>query len=390
MLKLFTSGTTTAATGKTVAITLSKAGGAFGNPNAGASNATEVSSGWYKFTLDATDTGTVGDLVVRGTATGCDDTERIFGVVKATNGGLTALPDTAVTSNASLLTSGSGTDQLLVASGKVVTPDTQKVDVNTIKTQTVTCSAGVTVSPYVGSTGAAVNGTNVNTLASHDPGATLGTSTLTQDEVTGGAYALNSASFAFNAALDFTTAQKAATLARVTLVDTATNLTNNNDKSGYALTSAYDAAKTAASASDLATVAGYLDTEVAAILEDTGTTLPAQIAALNNISAADVWAAGTRTLTANPGLDAAGVRAAVGLASANLDTQLADLPTVAEFEARTIAAANYATASTSFTAAPGATFVSAVQSGLFVKGQELRHTNQATSEYVDVIVTDSP
>lgn len=42
-------------------------------------------------------------------------------------------------------------------------------------------------------------------------------------------------------------------------------------------------------------------------------------------------------------LDAAGVRTAVGLASANLDTQLADLPTVAEFEARTIVSANYAT-----------------------------------------------
>lgn len=41
-------------------------------------------------------------------------------------------------------------------------------------------------------------------------------------------------------------------------------------------------------------------------------------------------------------LDAAGVRSAVGLDSANLDTQLADLPTVAEFEARTIAAASYA------------------------------------------------
>ena len=40
-------------------------------------------------------------------------------------------------------------------------------------------------------------------------------------------------------------------------------------------------------------------------------------------------------------LDAAGVRSAVGLASANLDTQLADLPTVSEFEARTLAAAAY-------------------------------------------------
>lgn len=40
-------------------------------------------------------------------------------------------------------------------------------------------------------------------------------------------------------------------------------------------------------------------------------------------------------------LDAAGIRTALGLASANLDTQLADLPTVAEFEARTIVAADY-------------------------------------------------
>jgi hypothetical protein len=43
-----------------------------------------------------------------------------------------------------------------------------------------------------------------------------------------------------------------------------------------------------ATAASLATVAGYLDTEVAAILEDTGTTIPAQIAALNNLSAAEV------------------------------------------------------------------------------------------------------
>lgn len=49
------------------------------------------------------------------------------------------------------------------------------------------------------------------------------------------------------------------------------------------------------------------------------------------------------------GLDAAGVRSAVGLASANLDTQLADLPTVAEFTART--APTTAGAGAEFTAA---------------------------------------
>lgn len=50
---------------------------------------------------------------------------------------------------------------------------------------------------------------------------------------------------------------------------------------------------------------------------------------------------GDAAWTTGGGLDAAGVRAAVGLGSANLDTQLADLPTVAEFEARTLVAANY-------------------------------------------------
>lgn len=45
-------------------------------------------------------------------------------------------------------------------------------------------------------------------------------------------------------------------------------------------------------------------------------------------------------------LDAAGIRSAVGLSSANLDTQIGDIPTVSEFNARTIASANYALDST--------------------------------------------
>lgn len=63
----------TEATGKTIAVTISKAGGAFGNPNAGATNATEIANGWYKVALDSTDTGTVGLLAIRGAASGIDD-----------------------------------------------------------------------------------------------------------------------------------------------------------------------------------------------------------------------------------------------------------------------------------------------------------------------------
>ena len=48
-----------------------------------------------------------------------------------------------------------------------------------------------------------------------------------------------------------------------------------------------------------------------------------------------------RNVGSGSGLDAAGVRSAIGLASANLDTQLADLPTVAEFNARSLPSADY-------------------------------------------------
>jgi hypothetical protein len=83
---------------------------------------------------------------------------------------------------------------------------------------------------------------------------------------------------------------------------------------------------------------------LADILADTGTSIPASIANLNDLSAAEVNAqvdlaladydAPTKAeldagLAALNDLDAAGVRAAVGLASANLDTQLSDIDTTA-------------------------------------------------------------
>lgn len=46
-------------------------------------------------------------------------------------------------------------------------------------------------------------------------------------------------------------------------------------------------------------------------------------------------------------MDAAGIRTTLGLATANLDTQIADLPTNAELAARSLLAADYATATAS-------------------------------------------
>src|ERR1041385_379737 len=91
--RLYLSDGITAATGKTVAITLSKNGAAFGNPSGGATNATEIGSGWYYVDLTATDTGTLGPLIALGTATSCDSPSERLTVVNAHNGGFDGVPN---------------------------------------------------------------------------------------------------------------------------------------------------------------------------------------------------------------------------------------------------------------------------------------------------------
>lgn len=63
-----------ALTGATVTVSISKNGGAFAAPSGGAT-ATEISNGWYKIALSATDTNTVGDLDYHCTATSGDPTD---------------------------------------------------------------------------------------------------------------------------------------------------------------------------------------------------------------------------------------------------------------------------------------------------------------------------
>jgi len=90
------------------------------------------------------------------------------------------------------------------------------------------------------------------------------------------------------------------------LVDTATTIPGLiaalNDLSAAQVNAEVDTAiadAALATAANLATV----DSNVDAVLVDTGTTIPAQISGLNDIAAADVWAAVTRTLTANTNLN---------------------------------------------------------------------------------------
>ena len=124
-------------------------------------------------------------------------------------------------------------------------------------------------------------------------------STLTQTQVTGGAYAINNASFAFNAGLDFTTTQKAATLARVTLNDTTTTNTDMRGTDNAAL--AATALSTTQWTNTLATNIGTTNTTVATNLDATvsgrmatytqptgflAATFPATVASPTNVLAA--------------------------------------------------------------------------------------------------------
>ena len=82
-------------TGLSPTVTLSKAGGSFASP-AGA--VTEIGSGWYKVAGNATDSGTLGPLLLHATATGADPTDVMYWVSEldpqdAVRAGLTALPN---------------------------------------------------------------------------------------------------------------------------------------------------------------------------------------------------------------------------------------------------------------------------------------------------------
>jgi hypothetical protein len=78
-------------------------------------------------------------------------------------------------------------------------------------------------------------------------------------------------------------------------------------------------------------------------INPSGGKLPATLAAADvsgNLPAdAKAWNGGSLPTIGT--LTQADIRTAVGLGSANLDTQLGDLPTVSEFEARTLLAADY-------------------------------------------------
>lgn len=65
-------------TGVTPAVTISKNGGAFATP---AGSVTEVGNGWYAVAGNATDSSTLGPLILHATGTGADPCDERFDVV---------------------------------------------------------------------------------------------------------------------------------------------------------------------------------------------------------------------------------------------------------------------------------------------------------------------
>jgi hypothetical protein len=237
-----------------------------------------------------------------------------------------------------LLSSGTGTGQVLLSSGKVSVPDTQKVDLNTIKTQSVTCAAGVTVLASVGTAAASTaqtgdtyalaNGSSGFVATKADTAAILvDTNELQADWTNGGRLdlivdaILVDTGTTLQAELDGIQADAEDIQARLPAALTA---------DGNIKADALRVGGTLQTAGDIPSLVTTVDTVVDAIKTKTDQFV---FTVANQVDA--------NALSGGGGLDAAGVRSAVGLASANLDTQFADLPTVSEFNARTIPSADY-------------------------------------------------
>ncbi len=248
-------------TGLTIANTdcdLSKDGAAFGSKNSGGLTA-DGSNGWYSGTLDTTDTNTVGELIIEVTVSGALPVwtryyvveEAIYDKFYASGAAVTDL--TAAQVNAEVDTALADYDAPTKAELDSGLAGLNDLDAAGIRTATGLASANLDTQLAALPT-AAENRAEMDSNSTQLTAIVADTNELQTDWTNGG---------------------------RLDLILDAT-----------------------ATASALATVDGNVD----AILVDTSTSLPADIAAISS-------------------LDAAGVRSAIGLASANLDTQLGTIDT---------------------------------------------------------------
>ncbi len=324
------------------------------------------------------------------------------------HGGMSALPNTACTTNASLLTSGTGTDQLSVSSGRtnigkildtaISTPATAGIlDVNVKNMNNVAATAittikavqglttADTIATYTGNTpqtgdsyarigAAGVGLTNLgDTRIAHLDADISSRSTLTQTQVTGGAYSVQSASCVLGdtrvAHLDADVSSRMATYAQPTgflaatfpagtianttnitagTITTATNLTNapaNGDFTSAMKTSLNNATPVCTVSGDLsatmktsvttactastptaAAVTGSVGSVVARVMANTdqlagqtvtaaaGVTFPASVASPTNITAGTITTVTNLTNAPTAGDFTATMKTSIGTA----------------------------------------------------------------------------
>jgi hypothetical protein len=239
----------TAATGKTIAIVISKNGGAFGNPSGGVTNATEIANGWYYVDLSVTDTGTLGPLVIRGTVALVDDVEVIFEVADAFNAGFTGVPGVAAGEVG-------GVPLAADASGRV----------DVIK----------------------LNGTS---QTARD----IGASVLVGDKT---GFSLSTAGV-LAIWHQLTSAIVTASTIGKLIVDflDATVSSRLSDKTGFSLVSGYDPAKTASQAGDAMALTSGERTTLAGVIWANATRTLSSFGTLVADTVSGVWGAATRSLT---------------------------------------------------------------------------------------------
>lgn len=410
------------ATGKTIAVTLSKNGGAFANPSAGATNATEIANGWYYVDVSTTDTNTTGPLLLKGTEGTIDNVAECFDIVNANNGGLASLPNaaagaagglmtctsanvlpanslnnTAISVDTGLKTTHSGTLQAGSTTTATLAAGASAVD-NFYQYQTLVVTAGAglgqsaIISSYNGTTKVATLDRTLATALDNTSSVRVMPYTMDQTflrPTTAGRTLDVTATGA--AGVDWGNVENQGTAVNlssttVNLVNTLTTYTGNTPQTGdsYGIVNSglignaviasavnaiaadtnelqtdwtdggrldliLDARASQASVDDLPTNA-ELSTSLAAaddavlaqvaLVKAKTDNLPADPADASDIAAA-FGTVNTTLSTIDARLDteipaivtatsAASIRSAVGLAAANLDTQLADLPTAAE------------------------------------------------------------
>jgi hypothetical protein len=108
----------TGLTGASPTVTLSKDGAAFASPSGAVS---ELANGWYKVAANATDSNTLGALLLHATATSgdpCDDEYRVvaYNPDDAVHLGLSALPNVAAGAAGGLATATNASGQVVASS----------------------------------------------------------------------------------------------------------------------------------------------------------------------------------------------------------------------------------------------------------------------------------